>query len=299
MNSRCFRTLALAVSLLGCASGYGQSLTQSDPLLNSVTSSGKEKMLGAPIPVVGVHHYGRGHHIGEFSIDGRTCGNAGTPEKNSGSDTMCRVSLPTQWRPGIKFKVQWGLTNWNDDLTALQHGNAGHWYEAEAEVERYSDHRGLEVHFWPDNSIRLVADPYGPPDSDTRADQTPPLAELPVYPPGWYGLGGLRAIYKYEGKYGDDLQKFEAHRQSYHAFLLRLWTSRGLTAQQIADLMAQEKDKERRGIVAGYSSYLDGVMRRAGYTKEDIKARTKGWPQWSLDEFDQQISSYLVQIKNP
>ena len=299
------RALALTftLALLGCATGHSQNALQKDLLFNSVAGPGKEKMLGAPIPVVGVHHYGRGHHIGEFSIDGRACGNAGTPEKNSGSDTMCRVSLPAQWRPGIKLKVKWGLTNWNEDLSALQKGNAGHWYEAEAEVERYQPVTGaVEVHFWPDNTIRLVADPYGPPDSDTRADQTPPLTELPVYPPDWYSLGMLYALEKHESpmpaERAKSLARHRKERLDYYAFLQRLWNARGFTAEQMAGLMAQEQKKEQDGILTGYSAYLNGVMRRAGLSKEQIKQRKEGWPQWSLDEFDRQIKSYLAQTRS-
>ena len=296
---KALNALALLAILLGCANGHGQNTFKNDPLLNSSASPIGEKMLSAPIPVVGVHHYGRGHHIGEFSIDGRSCGNAGTPEKNSGSDTMCRVSLPAQWRPGIKFKVKWGLTNWNEDLSALQKGNSGRWYEAEAEVERYQPVTGaVEVHFWPDNSIRLVADPYGPPDSDTRPDQTPPLTELPVYEPGWYGLGGLRAAFKHEGKYGDDLRKFEANREAYYAFLQRLWTSRGLSEQQKQVLLTEEQEKERQGIRSGHLTYLVELLEKQGMNSNAAFEASRPYRHVSQEALDQHITEQLSKIKN-
>ena len=288
---KALNALALLAVLLGCANGHGQNTSKNAPLFS-----------GRPSSVSAIHHLGRGHHIGEFSINGQSCGNAGTPEKNSGSDTMCHIQLPKEWQPGIKYKVKWGVTNWNEDLSALQKGNSGQWYEAEAEIERFSTNYGTEVHFYPDGVVRIVPNLYGPPDSDTRADQTPPLTELPVYPPDWYSLGMLYALEKHESPMPAERAKSLArHRQErldYYAFLQRLWNARGLTAEQMAGLMAQEQKKEQDGILTGYSAYLNGVMRRAGLSKEQIKQRKEGWPQWSLDEFDRQIKSYLAQTRS-
>ena len=247
--------------------------------------------------VSAVHHLGRGHHIGEFSIDGKSCGNAGSPDKNSGSDTMCSIPLPEKWRPGVKMKVRWGVTNWTDDLSGLQKGNSGKWYEAEAELERFSTNYGTEVHFFPNGVVRIVPNMYGPPDSDTDPNQTPPLTELPVYAPSWDAMGSRMATFKYEGRYEKEVKEFEANKEAYYAFLDRLWKSRHLSEDEIARNLAKEHEKELLGLRIGNALYLDKVMARAGLSKQEIKERTKGEIHWSLEDFDNQISLYVKQLK--
>ena len=288
---KALNALALLAVLLGCANGHGQNTSKNDPLFS-----------GRPSSVSAIHHLGRGHHIGEFSINGQSCGNAGTPEKNSGSDTMCHIQLPKEWQPGIKYKVKWGVTNWNEDLSALQKGNSGQWFEAEAEIERFSTNYGTEVHFYPDGVVRIVPNLYGPPDSDTRADQTPPLTELPVYPPDWYSLGMLYALEKHESPMPAERAKSLArHRQErldYYAFLQRLWTARGLTAEQMAGLMAQEQDKERRGIRSGHLSYLVHLLEKQGMDSNAAFEASRPFRQVSQEELDQHIAAQLQRIKS-
>lgn len=279
--------LLLCAFVLGCAQGQTQNGLKNDPLFS-----------GRPSSVSAIHHLGRGHHIGEFSIDGQYCGNAGSPEKNSGSDTMCHIQLPKEWRPGIKYKVKWGVTNWNEELTALQKGNAGQWYEAEAEIERFSTNYGTEVHFFPGGVVRIVPNLYGPPDEDTSPDQTPPLAEFPVYAPIWYGMGARMAALKHEGKYGNDLKEFEAEKSAYYAFLNRLWTSRGLAAEQQQVMLAQEQEKERRGIRSGHLSYLVRLLQRKGMNSNAAFEAADAYRNATQEELDQHIAEQLRQIKN-
>lgn len=279
--------LGLSVALLGCKPVSGQSATNPG-------------MLAAPIPVVGVHHYGRGHHIGEFQIDGKSCGNAGTPERSSGSDTMCSVYVPEVWRPGIKKHVKWNVTNWTADLSGLQPGNAGTWYEAEAELERYIPSTGaVEVHFYPGGVLRLVPNGYAPPDSDTHPAQTPPLAELPVDEPGWYGMGGCMAAFKHEGRCKEGLDLYEQETMAYLAFLERVWRSRGASEAQVQAVLAKAREEQSRSIKSGYSSYMDGVMRKAGLQPAEIKKQTQNWTAWTLDEMDIVVRRYLpVALQN-
>jgi hypothetical protein len=247
--------------------------------------------------VSAIHHLGRGHHIGEFSIDGKACGNAGSPEKNSGSDTMCSIPLPEKWRPGIKMKVKWAVTNWNEDLTGLQKGNAGKWYEAEAELERFTTNYGTEVHFFPNGVVRIVPNLYGPPDSDTEPNQTPPLAEMPIYPPPWEGMGRLMAAFEHEGKFEKDYREFQGEKAAYYAFLGRIWKSRNLSAEEIAANLAKEHAKEIFGLRVGHALYLDRVMARAGYSKKEIKDLTKDQRGWDLAELKRQLAHYVKEIK--
>jgi hypothetical protein len=251
------------------------------------------------VGVAGIHHLGRGHHIGEFSIDGRSCGNAGGPEKNSGSDAMCHVPLPREWQTGIKHKVRWGVTNYTEDLQRLQKGNAGQWYEAEVELERFGALVGLEVHFYPNGVVRLVPNVYGPPDEDATPEQTPPLAEIPVTAPSWYWMGQRFAMQKHEGLTKRDdiegLKEEQAKADAYFAFLERLWRSRGLSEGQVKEKLDKERVESEGGFSEGYATYFVRLLVRGGLSKKDAEARIEGWPKWTRDEFDQRIHQYMTQ----
>ena len=266
------------VLLLGCKPVSGQAPTEGEPRGTTVSA---------------VHHYGRGHHIGEFQIDGKSCGNAGRPTGNSGSDSMCWISLPEVWRPGIKKRVKWNVTNWTDDLSGLQPGNSGKWFEAEVEVERYASLFGAELHFFEGGVARLVPNLYGPPDEDTDPKQTPPLAELPVDEPRWDGIGQCMAIFQYEGRCKEGVAEGERDTQAYLAFLERVWRSRGVSDAQMRAELDKVEEARSRGIKAGYSWYLDRVLAQAGLNKKEIKERTKGWPYWTLEEMNEVIRQYL------
>ena len=253
----------------------------------------------APASVSGVHHLGRGHHIGEFSIDGHSCGNAGGPEKNSGSNTMCYLNLPDQWRPGIKHKVRWGVTNYTDDLQRLQKGNAGQWYEAEVELERFGVEVPIvEVHFYSNGVARIVPNDYGPPNEDTSPEQTPPLSEIPVAAPSWYFMGQTLAKQKHEKLTADDqfrLDRAQKNSELYFAFLERLWRSRGLSEGQVREKLDEEHRKSERSTLGGYSTYLDKVMEKKGFSKKEIKQVVSDWPHWTRDEMDDRIRHYMSQ----
>lgn len=306
-NQRTLRVLAatsLVLGLIACqdrASAQQQGF-ENDPMFSTKPGVNGEEMLGAAIPVVGVHHYGPGHNIGTFSVNGKACGNAGRPDKNSGSDTTCYVPIPAKWRPGIKLKIKWGVNNWNDDYTALQKGNAGRWYEAVAELEPYIWSTGaVEVHFWADNTVRLVPNTYGPPDTDTDPNQTPPLTELPVYPPEWASLGTLLATQKHEipmpPKRAESLKEYLQQRSDFYAFLQRLWTSRGLTAEQQAPLLAKEQEEERRGTRSGYLRYFKNLMQKRGVPKDIGDTKAEHYRYLSQDELDQAIADFISAYK--
>ncbi len=247
------------------------------------------------VGVAGIHHLGRGHHIGEFSIDGRSCGNAGSPEKNSGSDAMCFVPLPREWQYGLKYKVRWGVTNFTDDLKDLQKGKSGQWHEAVAELERYGEPQDIEVHFYKNGVVRLVPNSYGPPDEDTSPDQTPPLAENPVAAPSWYWMGQTLAKQKHEKLTADDqfrLDRAQKNSILYFAFLERLWRSRGLSDAQVKAKLDKERQKEAGELLSGHARYLANLLEKKGYTSEQIKDIRKGWPDWTIEETDALIRQY-------
>ena len=60
--NRWIAILALGIELLTPLATHAQGLDWLKPR--------DRKEPGWTVSVVGVHHYGRGHHIGEFSIDG-------------------------------------------------------------------------------------------------------------------------------------------------------------------------------------------------------------------------------------
>jgi hypothetical protein len=253
----------------------------------------------APASVAGVHHLGRGHHIGEFSIDGRSCGNAGGPEKNSGGNTMCYLKLPDQWRPGIKHKVRWGVTNYTDDLQRLQKGNAGQWYEAEVELERFGVEVPIvEVHFYSNGVARIVPNDYAPPNEDTSPEQTPPLSEIPVAAPSWYFMGQTLAKQKHEKLTADDqfrLDRAQKNSELYFAFLERLWRSRGLSEVQVREKLDNAHQDAEGDIVGGYANYLTQLLRKLGYTKQQIEKIRADRPTWTRDIVNQKISYYMSQ----
>jgi len=263
---------------------------------NSTTPPPDKDTVG--VGVAGIHHLGRGHHIGEFSIDGRSCGNAGGPEKNSGSDAMCFISLPYEWKSGMKHKVRWGVTNYTADLQRLQKGNAGQWYEAEVELERFGEPQDIEVHFYAGGVVRLVPNSYGPPDEDTTPEQTPPLAEIPVTAPSWYFMGQTLAKQKHEKLTADDqfrLDRAQKNSELYFAFLERLWRSRGLSEVQVKEKLDKERVESEGGISEGYATYFVRLLVRGGLPKKDAEARIEGWPKWTRDEFNQRIHQYMTQ----
>jgi hypothetical protein len=101
---------------------------------------GTEENYGAQIGIV--NHTSA--YIYATAVDGTSGGHA--HEYSAGVGSMCCVELPHTWRPGLKFEVSW------DVPIGTQHV----WKSRVVEVEKYDRPGSLYLHFFPDDSVRIV-----------------------------------------------------------------------------------------------------------------------------------------------
>lgn len=73
-------------------------------LAASCNADQNEEMI--PVMLTGVDHLPDHLSVQSFSVDGHQGGSAGTGSQ------MCCVSLPANWRPDLRVRVVWGVTNW-------------------------------------------------------------------------------------------------------------------------------------------------------------------------------------------
>jgi len=106
----------------------------------------KEEMI--PVTLTGIDHLPDHLSVQSFSVEGHQGGSAGTGSQ------MCCVSLPERWRPDLRVRVDWGVTNW-PKCEADE-------YVTHVLVERYDEVGNLYVHFFPDGSVRVVSSNYYP-----------------------------------------------------------------------------------------------------------------------------------------
>ncbi len=129
--------------------------------LSACEGRAKERTVG--VTLTGLDHLPEHLSIQEFSVNGVSGHQAG-----KGGSQVCCLSLPARWRPGIKMRVAWAVTNWRDKVYSL--------HETEVELERYSEVGKLYVHFLPDGSVRAVSS-LEYPESPTYSG--PPYASVP------------------------------------------------------------------------------------------------------------------------
>ncbi|MCD9087069.1 DUF3304 domain-containing protein [Stenotrophomonas sp. SY1] len=69
----------------------------------------------------------------------------------SGGGSVCCVIYPKKWHPGLTAKVKWATSSGKSDgdptLT---------WHEAEVPIEPYDISGRMNVHFLPDNKVRIL-----------------------------------------------------------------------------------------------------------------------------------------------
>jgi hypothetical protein len=92
----------------------------------------------------------------------------------SDGGSVCCVVYPKKWHPGLTAKVKWatssGKSEGDPTLT---------WHEAEVPIEPYDISGTMNVHFLPDNKVRILIF-NGTPGADGY--KGPPYPEAP---PGW------------------------------------------------------------------------------------------------------------------
>ena len=105
------------------------------------------------VSVRGYNHMNRlSIHI--FDING-TAGLNVSPE--SGGGETCCVSIPAQWRPGIKIRVAWQYDQDDNSTRPLPKDQV-----VEVEVPKYRRVGAVQVHFYDDHRIKVVVSPCSP-----------------------------------------------------------------------------------------------------------------------------------------
>lgn len=89
-----------------------------------------------------VNHTGR--YIYATSIGDSGGGHASA--YHAGVANVCCVKLPDVWRPGLNFLVQWDMPVNGEDF----------YRKAVVDVEEYSEPGSMYIHFFPDDTVRLV-----------------------------------------------------------------------------------------------------------------------------------------------
>ena len=131
-------------------------------LAASCNADQNEEMI--PVMLTGVDYLPEHLSVQSFSVDGHQGGSAGTGSQ------MCCVSLPANWRPGLRVRVVWGVTNW--------HKCEADEYVTQVEIERYDEGGNLYVHFLRDGFVRVVSSNYGVP-VDHPENKHPVPAPIP------------------------------------------------------------------------------------------------------------------------
>ena len=127
-------------------------------------SSQRTKADDGPIPLAigGVDHLPDHVSVQNFWVNGYGAGRA-----SSGGGSVCCVSVPRKWKPGLKLVVRWEVLNWRDWQSDE--------YEASVEVEPYDELGELNVHFLKSGRVRAVVSMEAAPWSPTYAGARDPI----------------------------------------------------------------------------------------------------------------------------
>ena len=147
------------------------------PLLFALASCGQSQGVSRTgVGLTGIDHLADHLSVQEFSVNGTSGAQAG-----KGGRVVCCVSLPDQWQPGMTVKVRWNVTNWRDCK--------GEEHEAVVPVEKYEEVGDLQVHFFPNNKVRVVSSIYAPWSGPMPGSKYPIKDPIPqkepwkIYPP--------------------------------------------------------------------------------------------------------------------
>lgn len=99
------------------------------------------------------------NHMKDLSVHYFSVNGAGGPNvrPESGGGENCCVSLPKQWRRGLKAKVWWEYDQREDAVTQLPPIQM-----AEVEIPQYPFGGSLQVHFYANHKIKIVVSPCSP-----------------------------------------------------------------------------------------------------------------------------------------
>jgi hypothetical protein len=99
------------------------------------------------------------NHMKDLSIHIFTVNGASGPNvrPESGGGETCCVSLPQNWRPGLKAKVSWEYDQKEDAPRPLPEKQ-----KAEVDIPPYPFGGSLQVHFYAKHKVKIVISPCSP-----------------------------------------------------------------------------------------------------------------------------------------
>lgn len=113
--------------------------------LNNEQASAESAAAGAQVGVV--NH--TGNYIYSSSVNGTWGGNM--PAWGAGGGSICCVSIPRVWYPGMKVRVRWNMPIGRQDVIK----------EKIVEVEKYEQPGTVYLHFFPNDEVRVVVSNIG------------------------------------------------------------------------------------------------------------------------------------------
>jgi hypothetical protein len=117
---------------------------------------------GIPVSLVGVHHLGSDYYIDSFYVDKYYGGNVG--EGGGGGGMVCCLTLPREWRAGLKADVRWEVVHIirSRSPEVSETAEAVGSYRAQVPVEAYIEPGDLYVHFFAEGRARIVVSESSP-----------------------------------------------------------------------------------------------------------------------------------------
>lgn len=115
---------------------------------------------GTAAAQVGVVNH-TGNYIYSSSVDGTGGGNM--PAWGAGGGSICCVSIPRVWYPGMKVRVRWDMPI----------GHIHNVKEKIVEVEKYERPGSIYLHFFPNDEVRVIVTNIG--GSSSKHPIPPPV----------------------------------------------------------------------------------------------------------------------------
>ena len=99
------------------------------------------------------------NHMKILAISGFTVNGAMGPnvDTESGGGEACCVTIPSQWRPGLKAKVSWSYDQ-NDDVQSPLPADQS----AEVDIPEYRVVGAVHVHFYDEHKIKVIVSRCSP-----------------------------------------------------------------------------------------------------------------------------------------
>jgi len=133
--------------------GTGKFLLSALAIIGGVLMTSACSDATVPVGLRGYNHM-KDLTIHVFTVNGTMGPNVST---ESGGGETCCVSLPRNWRPGLKAKVSWEYDQKEGAANPLPKSQA-----AEFDIPEYPFGGSLQVHFYPKHKVKIVVSPCSP-----------------------------------------------------------------------------------------------------------------------------------------